>query len=61
MKASVLQYTKKYQRKWVAKNPNSNTVIASNKNLEKLVKKMEEKNTDYVLEKVLPLDTVFIH
>ena len=61
MKSEVLKYKKKYQNKWVAKDPVTSEVIESDVKLESLVNKMEETKTDYILEKVLPLKQAFIH
>ena len=61
MKSKILDYKKKYQNKWVAKDPVTSEVIKADKKLDKLVEKMEKTNTDYVLEKVLPINKAFIH
>lgn len=61
MKSKILNYKKKYQNKWIAKDPKTSEVIKADIKLDKLIEKMEKTNTDYVLEKVLPLNKLFIH
>lgn len=56
----LIKYIRKYQNKWVAlAKGTSNVVLASDKNLKKLVKKADAKSEKYVLEKVLPLGASF--
>lgn len=61
MDSKTLIYKKKYQNKWIAKDPKTSEVIKADVKLDKLIEKMEKTNTDYVLEKVLPLNKLFIH
>lgn len=56
----LIDYRKKYQNKWVAKDIKTRTVLEADQSLAVLDKKMRELNKDYLLEKVLPLYSVFI-
>ena len=56
----LIDYRRKYQNKWVALDKTTSAVLYSNKNLKSLVKKVDAKGRDYVLEKVLPVNTAFI-
>lgn len=58
--AKRIKFRTKYQNKWVALKKNSNGVIASNASLQILVKNLSKTKEDYILEKVLPPNIVFI-
>jgi len=56
----LIEYGRKYQNKWVALDKTTSTVLYSNKNLKSLIKKADTTSREYVLEKVLPINTAFI-
>lgn len=56
----LIQFKKKYQNKWVALSPKTGQVLDSGKDLTKIVYKLSVQKKEYVLEKVLPLNTLFI-
>jgi hypothetical protein len=56
----LINFTKKYQNKWVALDPKTKEVLASNKDLETLVENLESKKKDYFIEKVVPANIAFI-
>lgn len=57
---ALIDYKRKYQNTWVAKNPVTDEAIASDKDLAKLAEKMKKMGVDYTLEKVLPLYSAFV-
>jgi len=56
----LIEYRRKYQNKWVAVDKKTFIVLSSSKKLKSLIKKADIKNKDYVIEKVLPINTAFI-
>jgi hypothetical protein len=56
----LIEFKRKYQNQWVALDPKTGKVLASNKNLKIIAKSKSLQNKDYVLEKVTPLNSLFI-
>ena len=56
----LIEYRRKYQNKWVAKDVKTRAVLEADQSLAVLDKKMRELSKDYLLEKVLPLYSVFV-
>ena len=56
----LIDFKRKYQNQWIALNPKTGEVIASNKDLKKIVNNRSLRKKNYVLEKVLPLNALFI-
>lgn len=56
----LINFTRKYQSKWVAKDSKTNRVLKADKDLSILAEKLEKTKPDYTLEKIPPLNTLFI-
>ena len=56
----LIEYRRKYQNRWVALDKKTSIVLYSSENLKNLIKKADIAHKEYVLEKVLPLNTTFI-
>lgn len=56
----MTRFKQKYQNKWVALDPKTGGVLGSDKDLAKLAVVVKDTRKDYTLEKVLPLEGVFI-
>ncbi|OGC50634.1 hypothetical protein A2716_03025 [candidate division WWE3 bacterium RIFCSPHIGHO2_01_FULL_40_23] len=59
-KKKLIEYKEKYQNKWVALDPKTQAVLAADEDLKKLSNKMKKIGTNYILDKVLPIDMIFI-
>lgn len=56
----IINFKYRYQNQWVALDESSREVIDASKDLVALVKKLANRHTKYVLEKVLPPETVLV-
>ena len=56
----LFSYETTYQGKWVALDSKTDEVLISNKNLQTVKEKMEKTDTQYYLEKVLPINYLFV-
>lgn len=56
----LIEYRRKYQNKWVALDKTTSAVLYSSKDLKNLIKKADATSREYVLEKVLPINTAFV-
>jgi len=60
-KTQYLEYKIKFANMWVAKNKATGAMMAVAKTLQELASALtKEKNSSYVIEKVLPPDVAFI-
>ena len=60
-KAQYLEYKTKFANMWVAKNKATGAMMAVAKTLQELASTLtKEKNSSYIIEKVLPPDVAFI-
>ena len=58
--SDIKAYKDMYQNKWVALDTQSHEVLAYNTDLKKLSRELKGLKQEFTLEKVLPLDKVFI-
>ena len=57
---SNIEYQEKYQNNWVVLDKKNKKILAFGKNLNLLIKKVNTKGKEYILEKVLPINSAFI-
>ncbi len=57
---ALIDFKLKYQNMWLARDPVTGAVLEADKSLAVLAEKMRTLNNDYTVEKVMPLNSVYV-